>query len=87
MKQAQRKVKSRSELQNRRRNAFIKCVVAWKAAIAQDKTKLWADYAAKHPAKNKKGKLVALFAWNWFLKINIIRIYNNLEPILDPPSD
>lgn len=83
----QRRVKARSALQARRRNAFVACVVAWKEAIAQGKPKLWTVYALRHPVQNKKGESVTLFGWSWFLKINLIRIYNGLEPILDPPSD
>jgi len=87
MRGPQRRVKARSVLQARRRDAFTACVVAWKEAIAQGKCKLWTIYALRHPIKNKKGKMITLFGWSWFLKINIIRIYNDLEPILDPPSD
>jgi len=87
MRSQPRKTKRRSELQAHRRNAFIKCVEAWKVTISQGKTKLWAVYADRHTVKNKKGKIVTLLAWNWFLKINIYRIYNGLDPIYDPPDD
>lgn len=83
----QRRVKTCSPLQRRRRDAFIACVVAWKEAIAQGKCNLWTVYALRHPVQNKKAETVTLFGWSWFLKINIMRIYNGLEPVLDPPSD
>lgn len=82
-----RKIKRCSALQQRRRHAFTACVIAWKEAIAQGKCKIWTIYALRHPVKNKKGKTVTLFGWSWFLKINIIRIYNGLEPLLEPPGD
>lgn len=82
-----RRVKTCSPLQRQRRHAFTGCVIAWKEAIAQGKCKAWTIYALRHPVQNKKGETVTLFGWSWFLKINIMRIYNDLEPVLDPPSD
>ncbi|MCK5612167.1 hypothetical protein KAR91_60405, partial [Candidatus Pacearchaeota archaeon] len=76
----------RSILQNQRRIAFIKCVQAWKQAIAENKTELWMNSAKNHPQTNKAGKTIILHGWNWFLHFNIYRTYNGLEPILDPPE-
>lgn len=87
LKTPARRVKRCSPLQQRRRHAFTACVVAWKEAIAQGKCKAWTIYALRHPVVAKKGQTTTLFGWSWFLKINIARIYNDLEPILDPPSD
>jgi len=83
----QRRVKQRTTLQSRRRNTYTKCVIAWKKTIKQNKTELWAIYAKNHPTVNKQGKTIILHGWNYFLRFNLYRIYNNLEPILKPPDD
>ncbi|MCK5612182.1 hypothetical protein KAR91_60480, partial [Candidatus Pacearchaeota archaeon] len=53
-----RRIKRRSILQNQRRIAFIKCVQAWKQAIAENKTELWMNSAKNHPQTNKAGKTI-----------------------------
>lgn len=47
----------------------------------------WWDYAHNHPVKNRKGETILLFAMNWFLKVNVTRIYNGLPIQWEPPTD
>jgi len=59
----------------------------WKKICTQAQRDAWQTYAVIHPLTGKKGIIDHPSAFNWFLRINIIRAYNNLDPILDPPKD
>ncbi len=87
IKTTQRRVKQRTTLQKKRRDAYVKCTQAWKDCAKENKTELWTIYAKNHRITTNRKGTVTLTGWNWFVKINIYRIYNNLEPILTPPND
>jgi len=72
----QRRVRSQpSPTQQRRRNSFTAAQNAWKNSTTPQQRRRWL-LAAPPPLT---GRL-------WFIKINSIRIFNNLTPILEPPT-
>lgn len=47
----------------------------------------WTVYAQNHPTPNRKGEMIYLFASNWWMKINVYRIFNGLDILWHPPDD
>lgn len=66
----------RSARQLKRQNAFLRCKNLWMNSISvQDKNR-W-KYIANFPET----------AYNAFLRINLMRCFNDLEPYGSPPLD
>lgn len=86
MRQQQRRIYKRSELQDRRRKAFVTCIAAAKHDLTPQQIARWTLLANNHPRPNRKGKMVRLTWVNLFISINIHRAYNLLPLILDPPA-
>lgn len=82
-----RKIKRCSPAQNKRRRNFRATMRHRRIAWYQGHGQAWDRYAATHTATNKIGGRIHLTATNWFLKINLYRIFNDLDPIYDPPND
>lgn len=79
--------KQPSDLQLKRRKAFIECVNFWKEHITLEHILQWENYAQSHESTNRKGEPIILTAYQMFMHINIYRAYNDVELLLSPPSD
>lgn len=76
-----------SEKQHLVNCAFLRCIRAWKynfADAAQRQTWWW--YSITHTHTNKKGQVIQLTAYSWFLKINLPRVLAGLPILLTAPG-
>jgi len=72
--------------QRKRRRAWKKCLNWIRRNMTTRGMALWQQYANQHPHKNKKGEWIALTWWQMFIKINVIRLVNDLEILPEPPE-
>lgn len=82
-----RLLKSRTEKQKAWMRAWRIVMSYWKDVWELGYHSKWWAYAHAHPVTNRKGETYTLSAVNWFLKINIYRIINELGIQWDPPED
>lgn len=80
------RVRRKSTLQHKRRNAFRGCLSFREENITTIHVEAWLRYAQRLASTNALGEKITLTWWNAFLHINIIRIYNDL-PILEYPPE
>lgn len=73
--------------QRLQRACFRDCIYAWQSRLTFADRLEWAIYATRHLSTNKKGEKRKLLGWNWFLKINLVRVRNGLAIITVPPFD
>jgi len=82
-----REVHRETPSQKLQRDAFRKAWYCLRRAAREGTVKWWVLYAADHPIKNKKGETVTLAWHQWFIKLNVIRLRNDLECDLMPPDE
>lgn len=59
----------------------------WKDCLLFGWGNEWHRYAQNHLVPNRKGEMIMLYRENWWLKINVYRIYNGLDILWHPPAD
>lgn len=76
-----------SPAQKKRRRAWRKCLNYIRKNTTVEFAGRWQIYANQHPKVNKKGERITLTWWQMFMRINVVRVYNDLEPLQFPPND
>jgi len=83
----QRRIKRQpSAEQKKRRRAWITCQSWIQKNLTAAIMMKWSNYANLHPKNNKLGETIRLTWWQAFLSINLIRVYNGLEVLPEPPQ-
>lgn len=67
--------------------AFTNAAAQHSNLIASGKIPQWIAYADLHPVITAGGDSKRLTWWNWFMKLNTVRLYNLLPVTFDPPGD
>lgn len=70
-----------------RRAAFSSASQAWARLLTNDQRLAWTLYGDRHPRSGRTGHPYTMTGRHAFLHINIIRLFNDLDPTLDPPAD
>lgn len=70
-----------------RRAAFSAASHAWRHDCTNQQRLLWTYWADRHPRTGLTGHQYTMTGRHAFLHINIVRTYNRLDPILNPPAD
>lgn len=69
-----RKTPSTSQL--KRRNSFRVCCRFWRKSLTKSQKASWISCTLKGQT-----------AYNTFLRINVVRVFNDLQPLVSPPGD
>ncbi len=75
-----------SPSQLKRRNAWRTCYGYWKKHATWEFVARWQQYANNHTITNRKGETYALTHYQMFMKINVTRVYNDVEITEYPPT-
>lgn len=70
-----------------RRAAFTSASHAWRHLLNNAQRLAWTLYAERHPRAGRTGNTYTMTGRHAFLHMNIIRLYNNIDPLLTPPTD
>ena len=73
--------------QIKRQKAFQTCVTWLRDRVNDEVIRNWKYFASRHPATNKLGDTVYLTWYQMFIKMNIWRVFNDLDPKIDPPNE
>jgi len=65
-----------SAIQRNRRNAFRKCCRSWRVNADSHARDAWQSFATEPET-----------AFNAFMRINLVRVFDDLEPLTQPPTD
>lgn len=71
-----------------RRGAFSKALNLWKSHDwSTAELCSWDNWIARHPRTNRVGSTYFLSRYQAFMRFNIIRAYNNIDPAFIAPLD
>lgn len=59
----------------------------WFDLASQAQRDAWAVYATNVPVQNRLGESITLTGWNMFARTNAAALYNDLDFVLDAPTD
>jgi len=82
-----RRRRTYSAAQIKRQKAFQTCILWLRDRIDDDVVENWQLFASRHPTTNKLGETVYLTWYQMFIKMNIWRVFNGLDPKIDPPNE
>ena len=67
------------------RSAFAACSMMWQS-LTQNQRNMWSTWADNNPVRDNFGELQKLSGNVAFIKLNTKLLYNDFDPILEPPQ-
>ncbi len=75
-----------SQSQKKQRRAYRMALAYIRKESTVEFASLWQQYANNHAKPNRKGEMITLTWWQMFMKINLVRLRNDLEVLHYPPE-